>query len=821
MFKNEHLTFTDKIIKFCLENKLVVFLLILFFTLWGVIVAPFDWDIKWLNRNPVAVDAIPNIGENQQIVFTDWMGRSPQDVENQITYPLTVSLLGIPGVKTIRSFSMFGFSTVYVIFNEDIEFYWSRTRILEKLNSLPAGILPAGVKPALGPDATPLGQIFWYTLEGRDKNNKPTGGWDLQELRTTQDWFVRYSLQSVQGVSEVASIGGFVKEYQIDIDPDAMHANNVMLEQIYNAVKMSNIDVGGRTIEINKAEYVIRGLGFIKSLEDIEKAVVRVNNNIPIRIKDIAQVSFGPAYRDGVLDKHGNEAVGGVVVVRYGANPLEVIKNVKLKMTEIEKGLPAKTLADGTVSSVKIIPFYDRTGLIQETLGTLKNAISEEIIITIIVILLMVLHLKSSLLISAVLPLAVLMSFIGMKIFGVDANIVSLSGIAIAIGTIVDMGIIICENILRHLEAAPPEEPKIQVVFRAASEVGSALLAAISTTVISFLPVFMMEGAEGKLFKPLAYTKTFALIASVIVALTLIPPLAHVLFTGKIRSRVLKRVFNFCVILLGIIICIKFFWWAGLIIIALSIDNILESYTSNKIKKLLNYIVNYSVIFIVFILLSKHWMPLGPDKGLIKNTAAVILVCISLFVIFYIIQKFYVPILRWCLNNKLLFLSIPIFIILFGMTVWLGFGRIFNFIPWVLTKAGISEIAVETNSAWSFFNHQFPGLGKEFMPSLDEGSYLYMPTTMPHASIGEAADTLKKLNIAIKSIPEIDETVGKIGRVESALDPAPLSMIETVINYKSEYISDKNGERITFKFDKNKNEFLRDSFGDLIQDIEG
>ncbi len=305
-------------------------------------VAPFDWDLWGLPRDPVPVDAIPDIGENQQIVFSEWMGRSPQDVEDQVTYPLTVSLLGIPGVKTVRSYSFFGFSSIYIIFEEKIDFYWSRSRVLEKLNSLPAGSLPEGVQPALGPDATALGQIFWYTLEGRDEQGNPAGGWDLDELRTVQDWNVRYALLGAEGISEVASVGGFVREYQIDVDPDAMRAYKVGLGDIFGAVRASNIDVGARTIEINKVEYVIRGLGFIKGLSDIEKTVVKVNENVPVYVKDLAKVSYGPALRRGALDKGGAEAVGGVAVVRYGYNPLEAIKNVKKKIEEISPGLPKR-----------------------------------------------------------------------------------------------------------------------------------------------------------------------------------------------------------------------------------------------------------------------------------------------------------------------------------------------------------------------------------------------------------------------------------------------------------------------------------------------
>jgi Cu(I)/Ag(I) efflux system membrane protein CusA/SilA len=524
----------QRIVGFCLDQKLLVALLVVLGVTWGLLVAPFDWDLGGLPRDPVPVDAIPDIGENQQIVFSKWPGRSPQDVEDQITYPLTTSLLGVPGVKTIRSYSYFGFSSIYVVFDEGIEFYWSRSRVLEKLSSLPAGTLPDDVSPALGPDATALGQIFWYTLEGRDASGNPTGGWDLHELRSIQDWYVRYALQSAAGVSEVASVGGFVREYQIDVDPDAMRAHGVRLEDVFQAVRMSNVDVGARTIEVNRVEYVIRGRGFLRSIEDIEKTVVRVSDNVPISIKDVARVGLGPALRRGALDKGGAEAVGGVVVVRYGANPLEVIQNVKEKIAEISTGLPSRVLEDGTLSQVTLVPFYDRTGLIHETLGTLSSALSEEILVTIIVVLVMLLHLRSSILISGLLPLAVLLTFIAMKSFGVDANIVALSGIAIAIGTIVDTGIVITENIVRHLESARPDESRRDVIVRATSEVGGAVLTAISTTVVSFLPVFAMEAAEGKLFKPLAYTKTFALLASVVVALTVIPPAAQLLFTRRV-----------------------------------------------------------------------------------------------------------------------------------------------------------------------------------------------------------------------------------------------------------------------------------------------
>ncbi|RPI42089.1 MAG: efflux RND transporter permease subunit, partial [Bacteroidetes bacterium] len=490
----------NKAIRFFLENKLVSLILLAIFVGWGIVTAPFNWDTGIFPRDPVPVDAIPDIGENQQIVATEWMGRSPRDIEDQITYPLTTSLMGIPGVKTIRSTSMFGMSFIYLIFEDNVEFYWSRSRVLEKLNSLPSGTLPDGVQPALGPDATALGQVFWYTLEGRDpKTGKPTGGWDPQELRTIQDYTVKYALSSAGGVSEVSTIGGFVKEYQVDIDPNAMKAFGVSVMEIMQAVKNSNLDIGAETIELNRVEYVIRGLGYIKTLEDLRNAVVAVRNNVPVRISDVAKVNFGPGTRRGGLDRDGVEAVGAVVVARYGSNPMEVINNVKKKIEEIATGLPTRALADGTISKVTVVPFYDRTGLIKETIGTLESALSHEILISIIVIIILVLNLRASILISALLPVGVLMTFIVMKLSGVDANIVALSGIAIAIGVMVDVSIVFVENIIRHLELPDNRDARgknlLNVVFNATSEVSSAITTALGTTVVSFLPVFAMQAA--------------------------------------------------------------------------------------------------------------------------------------------------------------------------------------------------------------------------------------------------------------------------------------------------------------------------------------
>ena len=727
------------IIRFFLENKLVVWLLLLAFVGWGLSTAPFNWaSTGFLPRDPVAVDAIPDIGENQQIVFTRWPGQSPQDVEDQITYPLTSALLGIPGVRSVRSNSMFGYSSIYLIFEEDVEFYWSRSRILEKLNSLPAGVLPENAVPTLGPDATALGQVYWYTLEGRGPNGEPVGGWDLDELRSIQDFYVRYGLSAAGGVSEVASIGGYVKEYQIDVDPEKMRVYGITLDQVMQAVRGSNQDIGAATLEINLAEYFVRGLGYIENLEDLGTTVVSETDNVPVRLSDIARINVGPEERRGLLDKSGAEAVGGVVVARYGANPLEVINNVKATIAELQPGLPSRELADGTVSQVTIVPFYDRSELIYETLGTLEEALTLEILITALVVILLLFNLRSSLLVAGTLPVGVLMCFIAMRYFGVDANIVALSGIAIAIGTMVDMAIVLAESMVYRLENAPPGESRLESIYEATVEVASAVITAVATTIISFLPVFTMEAAEGKLFRPLAFTKTFALVAAIFVSIAFIPALAHQLYGLRGRRSAGKE----------------------------------EPANSSPWRGYLRSGVNIFLAVLLAWLLAGVWMPLGVEDSQFVNFLFIVVVAGGFLLFFWAVIRFYENILRFLLGAKLLFL------LLIALIVVAGFGV-------------------------------YRSIGEEFMPSLGEGAFLLMPTAMPHAGVAENLKNLRTLDMAVTTIPEVDIVVGKAGRVNSALDPAPLSMYENVVQYKSEYATDGDGRRIRFKVDEEGEFILR------------
>ncbi|MDR2118947.1 MAG: efflux RND transporter permease subunit [Tannerellaceae bacterium] len=712
-------------IKYFLENRLITLLLLALIVLWGLSVSPFEHPGGILPRDPVAVDAIPDIGENQQIVATEWMGRSPKDIQDQVTYPLSTALLGIPGVKTVRSTSMFGMSFIYIIFHDDVEFYWSRSRVLEKLNALPPGTLPEGVQPALGPDATALGQVFWYTLEGRNpQTGQPTGGWDAGELRSIQDFYVKYALSSAEGVAEVASAGGFVKEYQVEIDPDAMQAFNVSVMDVMEAVRKCNLDIGAGTVEINRAEYLVRGLGYITGVADLEEAVVTVRNGVPVRIRDVAFVTLGPAERRGGLDREGVEAVGAVVVARYGSNPMEVIEGVKDKIAGMQAGLPQKTLPDGTVSKVTVVPFYDRSGLIRETVGTLETALTHEILICIIVVIVMVFRLRASAVIAGILPVAVLSTFIIMRYTGVDANIVALSGVAIAIGVMVDIGVVLVENMVKHIDANPEARRGKEfslLIYRSVKEVAGALSVGMITTIISFLPVFTLQAQEGKLFAPLAYTKTFALLSAFALGFVLLPTIAYyvlgpVRFFGR-KLRVPRRAGR----------------WIRLAALCLAI-----------------------------LLLTSEWLPAGTGAGFFTNLLFVVSSAGLILGALWLIVRYYEPALRWCLANRWKFMLIPLLTLIAGGIIWRN-------------------------------------MGEEFMPNLDEGSFLLMPTSMPHTGIEQNLRLIEALDKRITAIPEVEVTVGKWGRVNSALDPAPVQMFENTVNYRPEYILDADGRRRRFK----------------------
>jgi Cu(I)/Ag(I) efflux system membrane protein CusA/SilA len=638
----------NRLIEFSLKNRFIIIAFYILIALWGV----------WALKN-TPVDAIPDLSENQVIVFTDWSGRSPKEVEDQITYPLVTNLQGLAGVSTTRAASAFGFSMVTVIFRDDVDNYFARTRVLERLN-LVAAQLPMGVVPTLGPDATGLGQIFMYYLES-------DGSYNLGELRAIQDWFVRYQINSVPGVAEVGSIGGHVRQYQVDIDPNKLRTYNVSAKMVVEAVMRSNTNVGAKVVEASGAEMIVRGLGLIQNISDVENIVVTSHQGVPVYVRNLGRVQLGPDFRRGVLDQGGQEVVGGVVVMRYGENTLEVIHRVKAKLEEIKPALP---------KGITIKPFYDRTGLIHDSINTLKSALTEETILVIVVCIIFLMHFRSFIIIASSLPLAILIAFLLMKYTGTTSNIMSLGGIAIAIGVLVDAGIVMVENVVRHVEQAHNPSKIMDITSEAAKMVGRPIFFAMVIIILGFVPVFALTGMEGKLFHPLAFTKTFAMMGATILAVTWVPVLCTYLIRGKVRSE---------------------------------------------------------------------------EENPIMRRA----------------MKVYSPALHWALEHKKLTVIIAI-------------------------AATVGTFAL------------VPFIGKEFMPPLDEGSIMFMPTMLPSVSLTQANEVVKLQDKIIQQIPEVAMVTGKVGRAETATDPAPISMVETIVvlKPKKEWRKGMTKQKIIDEMDK-------------------
>jgi Cu(I)/Ag(I) efflux system membrane protein CusA/SilA len=770
-----------RLLAFFLDSKLVVAVLVGGLLLAGLRVAPFEGLAPpWLPRDPVPVDAIPDVGEQQQIVFTEWAGRSPRDVEDQVTYPLTTALLSVPGVRTVRATSALGFSTVSVIFEDGVDFYWARSRILERLASLPRDALPLDATPTLGPDATALGQVFWYTLEGQDADGRTVGGWDLHELRRIQDFRVRYALQSVEGVAEVASVGGHVQEVQVDVDPDALAAHDVSLTEVADAVRASNLDVSARTLEINRVEYVVRGLGDLADLADLEQIVVAERDGAPLRVRDVAQVHLGPGLRRGGLDDAGAEVVGGVVVARFGANPREVLTAVRQRLDEIAPGLPRRTLEDGTESRVTVVPFYDRTELIDDTVQTLASALWLEILVTVLVLLVLLRHLPGAVAVSAMLPLGVLLALVAMRVTGVEANVMALGGIAIAIGTMVDMSIVVTENIAQHLRTAPAAGRR-DAVLRGVSEVGPAVVTSALTTIVGFLPVFGLTAAEARLFGPLALTKTFAMLGALLLALFVLPAVADALLRPAGR-RLLDRARLLDVALVAAGIALAFSRpAAGLVVAGVGVLRLSRPLWPEGRAVWGERAERALAVVGVTVALALAWAPLGPSP--VANVLFVGALLVLVLGGLLLFLRAYPTLLRWALAHKVAFSLLPAGVVLFGLFAWLGAPTL---LPATARQGGLGQTLARA----------FPGLGREYMPPFDEGAFLYMPTTMPHASVGQVREMLATIDASIAAIPEVDRVVGKWGRAESALDPAPASMIETVVTLVPEYRTLDDGRRV-------------------------
>ena len=621
----------SRLIEFAMRNRaltVAVYLALAGWGYWALLATP--------------IDAIPDLSDNQVIVFTDWPGRSPQEVEDQVTYPLVTNLQGLPGVRVVRASSAFSFSMVNVIFEDNVELYWARTRVLERLN-LVASQLPRGVTPTLGPDATGVGQIFWYTIE--------SDAHDLRDLRALQDWFVRYQLNSVPGVAEVASVGGYVRQYQVDVDPNRLRAYNLPLSTVVEAVERSNTNVGGNVVEQAGQWAVVRGIGLIESVSDVENIVVGAHEGTPVYVKQVAAVKLGEAFRTGALDRDGKESVGGVVVARYGVNTLEVIEAIKRRLEELKPGLP---------EGVRVVPFYDRTQLINRATDTLKYALLEEILLVTLAHIIFLAHFRSIIIVTAPLPLAVLISFLFMKYAGISSNLMSLSGLAIAIGVLVDAGIVVTENAFRFIEKRGVDPRDRSAVWDAVLDstrlVGRPVFFSMAIIILAFVPVFALTGQEGKLFHPLAFTKTFAMVGATVIAVTLVPVLCTLLLGGKFHSE-----------------------------------------QSNPVMRLLAGV--------------------------------------------------YRPVLGWALNHRVV--TVTLAAALFAGAVLLA-----------------------------------TGIGKEFMPPLNEGDLMFMPVTDPAVSIDEALRITSRQDEILKSFPEVEWAVGKAGRAETSTDPSPVNMTETIVHLK-------------------------------------
>jgi len=699
-------------IEWCLDNTTVVIMLAALVGGAGI------WAVR-----TIPVDAFPDISENQIIVSAQWSGRSPEDMQDQVTFPLTVELQGIPEVDQIRGLSGFGFSRIYVVFGDGVDFYWARTRVLERLEGL-ADLLPDGVRPELGPDATPLGQIYWYTVDGP---------YDLGTLRTIQDYTVRYALQSVSGVSEVSSIGGHVIEYRVEVDPDLLYSTDIDISEVRAAIAASNIDVGASTVESSGMEYVVRGRGLIEDIGDLETIPVVVRNGVPVTLSELALISTGPAFRRGALADETGEVAGGIVVMRKDANPVEVIEAVEERLAEIAPALP---------EGVEIRPYYDRRELVLETTGTLSNAIVIEMLVTLLVILIFLLHLRSSMIVTSILPYSVLLAFIGMRLLGISANIMSFAGIAIAIGTLVDMGIVVTENIHLSLSAPSGGTPK-QRITSAVSEVAPAILTSLGTTVISFIPVFFLTGQSGRLFIPLAWTKTLVLGGAGLVALTLIPVLALRFIVPSPATRKRARM------LAGVLGASALAAWAAWS---------LGSPDWLPLKRWLFSSLVFAGAGFLFMRIAGEKFETSRQEKLTKHLTSI-----------------YEPLLRWCISHRKVFLSIPLIIILLGLLSLAGAGTVLQ----PLDSLGLDT---ERFRPTAVLYDLFPGIGTEFMPPLDEGSLLFMPSLLNQASLGETVEAMLAQNRAMAAVPEVEMVVGKAGRADSPLDPAPVGMIETVIN---------------------------------------
>ena len=779
----------------------------------GFLVSPLGFNMPWKSfvGASMSVDAIPDLSENQQIVRTEWPSQSPDRIEEQINYPLSAQLLAIPGVRSLRGQAMLGVSFLYVIFDEKVDFYEARHRVVEQLTALPESLLPKGVRPQLGPAATSLGQVYIYTLVGRDSLGNPTGKWNLEELRRVQDFHIKQALLQVKGVAEVASIGGYTSGFEVLADPLRMRSHGVSLMELKEALRASDIETSLGVFEMNQVEYTIQATARLQRIEEIESVLIHSQKGEVVRVSDVSRVVMSNRSRRALLDYEGVESVGGIVTTEYGANTASVLAEIKKKIQEIAPSLPQKRLDDGRISRLHIHPVYDRSQLIEETIGTLSQALVLQVLITVCVMLWMLRRLSAAISLASLLPFSILGAFLCMYVGGVEIHIVSLMGIAIAIGTVVDMGILLWDNIQRHQARLPKGfkgDPK-EAILSATLELAPSLATAMGSTLLGFLPVFALEASEGKLMHPLAWTKSFTLLIAFLLSLYALPAiLSAVLNFQKAspkpspKSSYLRHWYLLCGVI-GLWVCFGSIFWGTLLISVGTAEGlrVMASKAKNN-----NWLASRGwICYLLWAIyaLSTLWSPLGLEKSLGSNllvVAGILTLCLgglTGLVLFY--KHFFFSAWRWRWG----FVGASVLLISGSILAWRGSEQLF----------GASKLS-------EHLANYFPGLSKSFMPRLEEGSFLLMPIGAPHASLEEHKRNLQKLDRALASIPEVEEVLGKLGRAETALDPAPMHMFEIIINYKSEFIQDEAGRAKRFAVDEQGN-FLLDSRSQLIPDKRG
>ncbi|MEM8896796.1 MAG: efflux RND transporter permease subunit [Bacteroidota bacterium] len=800
-----------RITHYILQNRWISYSLGILIVLGGVLSNPFNIEGNSVfPETSLRLAAVPDLGENQQLIRTEWMGHSPEEVENAITYPLSSSLMGIKGLNRIRSSSMEGLSMIYLIFEQGVSPQQARQQITQQLLGISSSELPTGVSPHLGPEALPTGQIFNYYLEGQEAHGNPS--LSLHELRKYQEYFVKPELESIQGVAEVASVGGYLGEFQIILDPRKAHLHGVSIFEVIRAVKGVGNDLSLGEISSNGLRYSLQLRGEIHQLSTLGQLPIVSSKNKVLRLADIANIQLGPQDRKGALDKDGQEVVGGTIYMQEGAQALKVISHIEEKIRELNRSGNQKVLDDGSHVSISITPYYNISSLIKEVLGTLSHTLKLELLISFLVVLMALRSLKLSLVVSLLLPLAILFCFSIMNLQGIEAHLLSIAGIALAIGSVVDMGIILSEHTARLIKE-DDSLPTDEAILSAVKQTGPALLVSMGTTILSFLPIFLLQHAEGKMFIPLALTKTYILLGSIIISFFLLPvALSHAYSDSppwaKFTSILSKKNLLLFIGLIGI-----FFQWQSVFIILAGLTTKSSGQAKGGFFKqtgLFSYPLSIAFLGMYLIgQLSKVWRPLGYDHSLFLNFLLVASLLILYFFSLHVLFNKYEKALSWLITNTKTVAYSLVGILGLGILSWIGVSPV---------EAVLPQIAA--NQTYMAVKSWFPGLSRGYLPQLNEGAFLYMPSSATHLSFSQNLETLSLMDQHLANIPEVKHSLGKLGRASSALDPAPVSMFENLITLQPEYVSDTEGRPMKIQLDEEGKAVLNEN-GKYIPSARG